>query len=118
MKLLQRSICATLLCTATALMATTVQATPVPIEVAINSKPNPASLVNGELAYVIVTSVSDYTVIKKVTLNKGNCKIAYWRGHGGLKYGQELIGLIDNCSSRQIKRIDVKTDKGDFYFTF
>jgi len=107
---------------------------------ASNSLANGAPLrVSAEQAYnqawnyyypkIIITSTEDSLTIKKVTVNKGNCKFSnsdmvYANGRmktiklipRTLKYGEKIeIRLQRSC---QLLRVDIDTDQGDWNIEF
>lgn len=90
------------------------------VEVEIQARPNPNYYnPNGEVVYIVMRSVADETiVIKKVTVNRGNCKINAWDGYSRLKFGQSLRGVTYGCGSREIKEVVVKTDHGTETYRF
>jgi hypothetical protein len=91
------------------------------VEVQLDIRPNPNYYnPNGELVYLVIRSVADEKItVKKVTVNRGNsCRVNRWDGYAQLKFGAALRGVMYGCSSRDIKEVVVKTDRGTETYNF
>ncbi|MDO9177668.1 MAG: hypothetical protein Q7U16_04965 [Agitococcus sp.] len=86
-----------------------------PIEVAIETKDNPVS--DGQMTYLVVTSKVDDVQIKKVSANRGNCKILGYEGSPHLKFGNQLRTLMW-CNGNPIQEAEVETSKDKYSYTF
>lgn len=76
----------------------------------------------GTLAFDIQAAADD-AVIKKVTVNKGNCSLPEGTAADisrtvHLKFGQTYRGYSNDCKMENVREIEVTTEKGEFVFTF
>lgn len=86
-----------------------------PIDVSLDTAPG----LNGfsDLNYLVVSGKVDNIKLNTATVNRGNCKAFNWRGPNPLKFGQELRGML-SCDVDQVKEVVLKTDQGEFTFSF
>jgi hypothetical protein len=66
--------------------------------------------VNWYAHHIDITSLVDSIIIKKIIVNKGNCKFLN-TGVGHLSYAQKAQITVHKCN---ILRIDVETNQGDW----
>jgi uncharacterized protein YcfL len=70
-----------------------------------------------------IQAAADDAVIKKVTVNKGNCSLPEGTATDisrtvHLKFGQTYRGYSNDCKMQNVREIEVTTEKGEFVFTF
>ncbi|WP_151813862.1 hypothetical protein [Acinetobacter ursingii] len=70
------------------------------------------------LSTIRVQATIDQVTVQQVTVNRGQCPVAYWmQGNPHLKFGQEVKGVL-RCDANQVLQVDVTTDQGEFSFSF
>ncbi|PSM51921.1 hypothetical protein CBLAS_0548 [Campylobacter blaseri] len=63
-----------------------------------------------------IVSMIDEVEVKKLVLNRGNCKFqAYFDNKSIIKYGEEQRFMV---VCRNLKEVEVSTNKGDWTFNF
>lgn len=76
----------------------------------------------GTLAFDIQAATDD-AIIKKVTVNKGNCSLPEGTAADisrtiHLKFGQTYRGYSNDCKMENVREIEVTTERGEFVFKF
>ncbi|MCU4413703.1 hypothetical protein KTH71_06550 [Acinetobacter sp. WU_MDCI_Axc73] len=94
-----------------------------PVNVYRDDEMNPAYSFENQnvpfsLSTIRVQATTDQVTVQQVTVNRGQCPVAYWiQGNPHLKFGQEIKGVLQ-CEANQVLQVDVVTDQGEYSFSF
>jgi len=82
-----------------------------PVDVSLESS------TTGNGSRVVISSRVDDVELQGFSINRGNCRGSFFEKGRHLKFGQ-ISKIFASCNPENVKEVEVKTDQGEFTFSF